>query len=384
MGVVLEVSMAKRPQRRKGENSTTAQGRIVERVVALMHEQPGVTVERNKYLPPVYGKGRKREIDILITGDLAGYPIQIAIECKDEAEAIGSPKIDAFVGKLKYLGLSSRQSIYVATHGYTTGAIERAEEAGIRLLTLRNLTDADLAHSITGAFQSTIYLLLQVMQMEVSNEVPPPYTGEALSFFDADGNLSAMFPDFIWQKWMTNEIPLTLGEHELNLPLPTNLRQMVNGNTVETFGLKTKVRVVGVVVTLEGQTKGYQLNNIVNETPERIFYDFSFSVPETSVPIITVASEEQLTTLLNRPGSFQVISSRIKLPRINSGPIYWPPSTRVVHLLHKRWQMFQNGEIPELQPLDWKEVEGTDLSTVWEPIWEGHPAGKQQEEASNT
>jgi hypothetical protein len=376
--------MTKQSKGRKGANSTTAQGRIIERIVALMHEQPGVTVERNKFLPPVYGKGRKREIDVLITGDLAGYPIQIAIECKDEAQAIGSPKIDAFVGKLQYLGISSRQSIYVSAHGYTTGAIERAKEAGIRLLTLRNLTDADLVHSINGAFQSTIYLLLQVIQMEVSNEVPPPYSGEAFSFFDANGNLSALLPDFIWQNWMTNEIPLTLGEHELNLPLPTNLRQMVNGNTVETFGLKTKVRVLGVVVTLEGQTKGYQLNNIVNEAPERIFYDFSFSVPETSVPITTVVSEEQLNTLFNRPGSFQIISGRNKLPRISSGPIYWPPSERVVHLLQKRWQMFQNGEISELQPLDWKEVEGTDLSTVWEPIWEGHPAGKQNWEPSNS
>jgi hypothetical protein len=376
--------MAKQAQGRKGAKSTTAQGRIIERIVALMHEQPGVTVERNKFLPPVHGRGRKREIDILITGDLAGYPIQIAIECKDEAKAIGSPKIDAFVGKLHYLGISTRQSIYVSAHGYTTGAIERAVEAGIKLLTLRNLTDADLAHSITGAFQSIIYLLLQVMQMDISNEVPPPYSGEAMSFFDADGNLSALIPDFIWHKWITNEMPLTLGEHELDLPLPANLRQMVNGNTVETFGLKTKVRVVGVVVTLEGQTKGYQLNNMVNEAPERIFYDFSFSVPETSVPITTLASEEQLNTLLKRPGSFQMITSRIKLPRISCGPIYWPPSERVVHLLHTRWQMFQNGEISELQPLDWKEVEGTDLSTVWEPIWQGHPAGKQNGDASNS
>ena len=374
--------MTKQSKGRKGANSTTAQGRIVERIVALMHEQPGVTVERNKFLPPLHGNGRKREIDVLITGDLAGYPIQIAIECKDESEPIGSPKIDAFVGKLLYLGISSRQSIYVSAHGYTTGAIERAEEAGIRLLTLRTLTDAGLVHSITGAFKSTIYLLLQVMQMEVSNEVPPPYSGEAMSFFDADGNLSALFPDFIWQKWMTNEIPLTLGEHELNLPLPKNLRQMVNGNTVETFGVKAKIRVLGVVITLEGQTKGYQLINILNEAPERMFYDFSFSVPKTSLPITTVVSEEQLNTFFNRPESFQIIS-RIKLPRISCGSIYWPPSKRVVHLLQKRWQMFQNGEISELQPLDLKEVEGTDLSTVWEPIWEGHPAGKQNGEASN-
>ncbi len=375
--------MTKQPTTRKGINSTTAQGRIVERIVALMHEQPGITVERNKFLSPIHGKGRKREIDVLITGNLAGYPIQIAIECKDEAEAIGSPKIDAFIGKLQYLGISSRQSIYVSVHGYTKGARERAEEAGIKLLTLRNLTDADLVHSITGAFQSTIYLLLQVTQMKVSNEVPPPYYGEALSFFDANGNLAATLPDFIWQKWMTNEIPLALGEHELNLPLPANLRQIVNGATVEIFEIKAKIRILGVIITLEGQAKGYQLVNSLNEAPERIFYDFSFDVPETSLPITTVGSEEQLSTFLNRPGTFQIIRGRVKLPRISCGPIYWPPSERVVHLLQERWGMFQKGEISEFHPLDGKEIEGTDLSTVWEPIWEGHPAGKQHQEASS-
>jgi hypothetical protein len=376
--------MTKQSQGRKGANSTTAQGRIVERIVALMHEQPGVTVERNKFLPPVHGKGRKREIDVLITGNLANYPIQIAIECKDEAKAIGSPRIDAFVGKLQYLGISARQSIYVSAHGYTTGAIERAEEAGIRLLTLRNLTDEDLAHSITGAFQSTIYLLLQVTRMEVSNEISPPYSGEAFSFFDTKGNLAALLPDFIWQKWMTNEIPSTLGEYELNLPLPTNLRQMVNGNTVGTSEVNAKIRVLGVIITLEGQTKEYQLINMLNKAPERFLYDFSFSVPETSVPITTLVSEEQLNTFFDRPGSFQIISGRVKLPRITCGPMYWPPSERVANLLQKRWQMFQNGEVSEFQPLDWREVEGTDLSTVWEPIWEGHPAGRLNRDASDS
>src|SRR2546421_2425098 len=368
---------------RKGMNSTTAQGRIVERIVALMHDQPGVTVERNKFLSPVHGKGRKREIDVLITGNLAGYPIQIAIECKDEAEAIGSPKIDAFVGKLQYVGISSRQSVYVSVHGYTKGARERAEEAGIELLTLRNLTDENLLHSITGAFQSTIYLLLQVTHMEVSNEVPPPYWGEAASFFNTNGDLAALFPDFIWQKWITNEIPLVLGEHELDLPLPTDLQQMVNGATVETFGMKAKVRVLGVIVTLEGQTKGYQLVNILNEAPEKVIYDIYFEVQKTSLPITTVLSEEQLSAFLNRPGAFQVIQGRVKLPRIICGPIYWPPSERVVNLLQGQWHTLQTGETSGPQPLDWKEVEGTDLSTIWEPIWEGHPAGRQTQEKSN-
>ncbi len=88
-----------------------------------MHDHPGVTVERNRRLPPASGLGGKREIDVLITAIVAGYPVQMAVECKNEAEAIGSPKIDAFIGKLQHVGIPPQQGIYISANGYTTGAI---------------------------------------------------------------------------------------------------------------------------------------------------------------------------------------------------------------------------------------------------------------------
>src|SRR5438309_1218933 len=93
--------MVKRFSKKKtgGMESTVSKGKVVERIAALMHDQPGVTVERNRRLPPVSGRGIKREIDVLLTAKVAGYPVQMAIECKNEATAIGSPMIDAFVGK---------------------------------------------------------------------------------------------------------------------------------------------------------------------------------------------------------------------------------------------------------------------------------------------
>src|SRR6266536_5008487 len=100
-------SMTKRSSNKNtnGTTSTVSKGKIVERIAALMHDQPGVTVERNRRLPPVGGKGVKREIDVLLTATVAGYQIQMAIECKNEAAVIGFPKIDAFVGKLQYVGI---------------------------------------------------------------------------------------------------------------------------------------------------------------------------------------------------------------------------------------------------------------------------------------
>jgi hypothetical protein len=47
---------SKSSKKEKASSSTVTKGRIVERIVALMHDQPGVMVQRNQFLPPV---GRK-------------------------------------------------------------------------------------------------------------------------------------------------------------------------------------------------------------------------------------------------------------------------------------------------------------------------------------
>src|SRR5437588_519942 len=119
----------------KGAISTVSKGRILERIAALMHDQPNITVKLNQRLPPLSSKGIKREIDILLVCDIAGYPVRMAIECKNEDKPIGSPKIDAFVGKLQYVGIPPQYGIFISANGYTIGAIERAKAAGMRVLT---------------------------------------------------------------------------------------------------------------------------------------------------------------------------------------------------------------------------------------------------------
>src|SRR5712692_8928341 len=99
--------MNKQPSRRKKASitilSSTDKGKIVERIVALMHTYPdtSVKVELNVRLPPVLRKtGRKREIDVLLTRDIAGHSVQIAIECKNEQRPIDTPAIEAFAKNL--------------------------------------------------------------------------------------------------------------------------------------------------------------------------------------------------------------------------------------------------------------------------------------------
>ncbi len=365
--------------------STVSKGKIVERIAALMHDQPGVRVERNRRLPPVGGQGIKREIDVLLTATVAGYAVQMAIECKNEATAIGSPMIDAFVGKLQYVGIPPQQGIYVSASGYTTGAIERAKAAGVRTLTLRGLKDEDLLGSISDAFQSTIYLLLQVLNVTVTNTAPPTKAPDQIGsfgFYNEDEKLAALLPDFIWRAWHSGQLPSVLSEHEVNLPLPSSLHQKVNGKVVETFALKTKFRVIGLTVTLQGKAHNYALVNAAEEAVERMLTDVSFEIFDPMLPVTAITSEEQLQAFLSMPGAVRV-SARMRLPRIVYGNLYWPPSERVLSTLKERWQAFADGKFSEAPVFTLQELEGTDLQTIWEPIAKEHPAHQwMKDEAS--
>lgn len=366
-----------------GTTSTVSKGKILERIAALMHDQPNVTVKLNQRLPPMNGKGRqKREIDVLLTGDIAGYPIRMAIECKNEKKPIGSEKIDAFAGKLKYVGIPPQQGIFISPTGYTKGAIERATADGIKTLTLRGLTDKKLFDTIASAFQSVIYLLLHTISLNATNEIQSSNFGgiEAFSFYDEDGKLVALLPDLIWKMWLSGQIPTTLGEHKLIIPIPSNLYQLVNGKMVSateiTHALGATVRVHGLVVTLEGEAKEYTLINAANEAPEKSLIDVSFNASGKTLPVTSFQSEEELQAYVSQARGIRLTFGRIPLPRIIHNNFYWPPSERVVRIFEGRWHQFLAGEITNPGLLDFQEVEGTDLKSIWEPIWEEHPAGQ--------
>src|SRR5438552_4702959 len=52
--------------RSAGKQSTVSKGRIIEAIVASMHESVGVKVERNVKLPPIGSQEPTREIDVLL------------------------------------------------------------------------------------------------------------------------------------------------------------------------------------------------------------------------------------------------------------------------------------------------------------------------------
>src|SRR4051812_45540348 len=76
-------SVMPRTGRRSGGKTPDhiTKARLVEEIAALLHEQEGVTVERNVRLASLSDPTNIREIDVLVTGNVAGYPVRIPIEC---------------------------------------------------------------------------------------------------------------------------------------------------------------------------------------------------------------------------------------------------------------------------------------------------------------
>lgn len=179
----------------------------------------------------------------------------------------------------------------------------------MRTLTLRGLRDEDLLGSISDAFQSAIYLLPQVLNVTVTNTIPPIEGADQIGsfgFYNENGKLAAVLPDLVWRAWHAGQLPGVLGEHEVDLPLPPNLHQEVGGKTAETLALTTKIRIIGLVVTLQGKAQNYALVNAADEAVERVLTDVSFEASEAKLPVTAFASEEQLQVFLSRPGAVRV------------------------------------------------------------------------------
>jgi hypothetical protein len=356
----------------KNDPSSTVKGKLVEEIVEKMHGSPNVEVQRRVFLEPVGGGSSKREIDVLLTSSVAGYPVRVAIECKNEAGKIGSPKIDQFVGKLDDVGIPSSLGIYVSVNGYTKGAIERARKAGIRTLVLTGLTKDRLSAAVTKAFQSMVYLFADIAWLRVENEVSTVEEFAELSaYYDADGVLRDTLPHMVWRTWVEGGMTSDLGDHKLNFQVPEEWHNVVNGEKVSARAISAVIRVVGYVVTFSGEARQHTLLDAANRRAERWMTDLAFDGSlEPSYPMRSFRTEEELREYLEKQEAVRMVG-RLRLPRIRAGAMYWPPSERTTKKVAELMEAYKAGKIPDPRPIKFAEIEGMDLNAVFEPIWRG-------------
>jgi len=374
--------MIKRSRRRKKRNppkdTTRAKGDIVEQIVAAMHKMPGVTVETNVFLCSQDDGEEPREIDVLLSSDVAGYPVHVAIECKNEEKPTGVGDIDEFIGKLEDVGIPTQLGIFVSASRYTKGAIRRARTAGIQTLLLRNITQ-ELPRSAREVFQSLLYLLLTITNIQVINDIGGPASaGEILFFRDKNGEVCGSVADLVWLKWIEGEISQELGHYSLDVELPDDWIQVVNGQVAQIERINVDVQVTGHMVTIPGSVTQYSLVNASNKEINKWQVVASFKPPTDTYPVTTLLTEEDLKNAISASAGIKLTLGRFPLPRIRWISMYWPPSERTMRKLAGLMkESLEQGKVFDIASLDLAEIEGTDMQKIWEPIMPDHPLAKK-------
>lgn len=346
-------------------------GDVLEDLVALLHESPGIDVQKRVCLPVQHQSGRKREIDILISGHLSGYPISVAIECKNYRKPIGVSLIDEFKGKLEDVGIPVQQGIFVTSGRFTAGALDRAKTIGMKTLQLSGLTSDRLAQEVYDAFQSVVFLLADITKISVlaksSSELE-------LFLIDSGGNPTGYLMDLVWLKWRDGDIPREIGEHSVELDLPQNWSLSTSDKPAGTPS--ASVYVSGLVVTVPGTASNVALEDQPSGLIERFRIKATFDTSQQSYPVTVARTEQQLQEVIDAPARAHVVV-RIPLPRIRINGLNWPPSDRtlaeIAYLSHRAFRAgYGFRDLSNI--LDLGRIEGQDLRTMWEPIASSHPA----------
>lgn len=371
-----KLTSRKSKRSRKGKISTE-KGRLLEQIAARMYKSPFHDVIPNAKVSPVDRNPElKCEIDVLLKSKVVTRPARRAIECKNLSEKVGLEKINAFVGKLQDVGIPYEHGVYISSRGYTEDAIDRSKPVNLKLLTLTGLTEDGLDSITAKAFQLRVFYLARVEELTITNNVEKIDKGwELLIFFDEKGNFRGTVADLVWNQWQAGVIPMTAGKHEINIVIPEGWRQIVNGKEEPILAVTASVTVFAFVLRIPGESTYHTLIRATDGTVEKRQLNATFNVNvDRSVPQTLEAfdSEDDLRRAVQTQKGVGV-TIRTRLPRIQyMNRFYYPLSNRVDQLLKERWEQ-PSGVVSSPDDLNIDQVEGTDLTAVFEPLSEGYP-----------
>jgi hypothetical protein len=318
------VRRKQKPIRAEG-SASRVKGRLVEALVSAMHALPGATVRQNVRLPAIGGV-RKREIDVLIDGTVASYPIRIAIECKNERTVTGSPQIDAFIGKLQDIGIPTQHGIFVSVKGFTKGALARARQVGVRTLILTGLTEDRLAETVYGAFGSVVFLWPVAIAGGVDTAADTPSTHELMVFRGSDGEVIGSVVDLFWAGWVRGEVPNSLGLHEVAFSLPDGWFHKIGDELRRPEGLWGQIHVYGVTIGVAVTASVHDLFDARTNSRLKTMVRLHDSSSDDTFNVAIFADENGLTEHIRQSEAQVKLITRIRLPRLDWKGSFWPPS----------------------------------------------------------
>lgn len=343
-------------------------GRFLEDIVASFHNDENIKIEKRVWLKPLNDpNGEAREIDILLTVNIAGYiKTYIAIECKNYSTQIKPDQINSFKGKLDELNLPVQGAIFVSTIGYSKKAKYSAKKVGITLLTINGLSKDRMSKVMYDAIQSKVYILPVFKSYQTITSIKNPSNNEHLLFFDKDKNYKGTFLDLFYEKWINEKIPLTLGTHNFKIDIPEGWFNLYNGELLpyDSFPVNIEFNFIGYVISNKGIANHIEmLDGFTNEIKKEQI-EFNFKNPNHS-EIHIFSEEDKLTNFLNSI-NYKIEQNRIKLPKIRGIYLFYPISKKIKNE-YKKFFSNKNRTNEEIEQFleQIKEME-KDISSVWD------------------
>ncbi|VIO68828.1 hypothetical protein CI1B_23780 [Bradyrhizobium ivorense] len=331
--------------------SNKIKGRLLEDLVAMLHAAPGVTVETRRKLPVIRGnRKRKREVDVLITADVAGYPVHIAIGCKNESKPLDTDAVDNFAGILEDTGIPLQQGILVSAKGYTADARDAAAARRIRTLVFEGLNVDRLSQEINAALKAVVYLLVSQFNLSMLPYVPEGWKDDGLFITVVLDRLDeppiTEILNAIWFLWVSEKIPASIGEH---------LVRLAPKNPDATWIAVGAVTVTGWMASAPGIVKHGILRDAQAGTIDRVHIAATFEETKGPLTLEPVTSEKALADIVEKQRNSLVM--RIRVPRIVSDVGYWPPT---VAAMNKAKALFDAGK-----KITFEDMEDTNIMDAW-------------------
>jgi hypothetical protein len=328
-----------------------AKGNVLEDLVAMMHDVPGVLVEKRKKLPVLGGRTKRmREIDVLITSNVAGYEVRIALGCKNEAKALDVAAVDNFVGILTEVGIPVQHGILVSVNGYTRDAQDAANSRGIRTLAFEGLSANRLSQEINAALRSIVYLLVSQFTISLFPYIEGSFNDDprfVTAVLDRDDEPQATeIMTCIWELWVSGAIPATIGEHLISLR-PKNAEA--------TWYVIGTVWVTGWMASTPGTFRQSVLKDTEAGKINRVHISAAFEESKGPLTLEPVMSEKALDDIHEKKQMALVV--RVRVPRIVSDVGYWPPTAQTAE---KAKALLDAGK-----PVTFADMEGTNIMDAW-------------------
>lgn len=356
--------------------------RLVEEIVALFHEQEGVTVERNVRLPSLSDPTQIREIGVLVTGNVVGYSMRIPIECKNYNKRVSAGQIGEFKDKLDDVGLPVRDSLFVSVTGFGRDARRRARDHGIKLFELKGLNSDRLSSVVHEAFQSTVYLLLRVERVSFVSGRFHDELWSVMWLMDQRGNIRGGLWDIVWEKWQKGDIPSTWGPQELVIVPPKGWNWHIDEHE-RPREVTVTLKVIGLVLTAAGEAYRHVLKDILEQKYSREHIRAIFRDDPTAIKLTVVDSEEQLEAATRPGGVANIVFESERAPRIHLlDKLYWPPTEKAATVVQQRIDALTatgNPDWDSMRKLTFEELEGTDISAIWGRTWSGHSSSRGED-----